>query len=97
MPTPVEKVDELIHIWHQSPEHAIPRLQGCDRFLLQHAESLESRLDLLLRDSASSGMAAEADADLWRWSTARYALFWVLVAVLCFGALVAGYFLAISG
>ncbi|MGQ9919075.1 MAG: hypothetical protein ACUVS7_16845 [Bryobacteraceae bacterium] len=97
MPTPVEKVDGLIHIWHQSPEHAIRRLQCCDHFLLQHAESLESRLHLLLRDSASSGMAAETDAAFWRWSTTRYALFWVLVAVLCFGALAAGYFLAISG
>jgi len=97
VPDPVETVDALIRLWRQSPAGAAAYLRQCAGAFSQRAGELESQLDLLLPNADSRWQESAGEEMRWRWNRSGYVLFWILVAVLCFGALAAGYFLALSG
>lgn len=91
MPSPVEAVDELARQWRQSPSGAIDRLRVCERLFQHRCHRLEDTLDGFLAPPSRPTEDEPGEERAWRWSRASYILFWIAVAVLCFGALVAGY------
>jgi hypothetical protein len=94
MRSPADYVDELIRQWRQSPSGAIVNLRSWEQQFLKRCQELESTLDAFLAPPSRPTEAASGAERAWRWSRSGYLLFWIASALLCLGALAAGYLAA---